>query len=287
MSSFDAPAEVAGNQIARRFTLSVDGQKESVVPVSGEAEFVTRIDTEGEASYSFSIKSDLSTVTEGSPEWQVKFYLDDVLKWDSLTNLPSEFKAKLVPGKHFATVHATVASGASFGESTQISFTVSSGGITDSEFFKVSVRPSILAVKTAIGQEREVADSIGAKAKTGKLGIYSILIPSTIRGYVFLEAMNTDKIENAVRTVRKTHGLVKGETSLEEVSHFLTPKPTVSGIVEGDIVELVSGPFRGEKARVQRIDHSKEEITVELFEAVVPIPVTVRGDHVRVIEKDR
>jgi transcriptional antiterminator NusG len=38
---------------------------------------------------------------------------------------------------------------------------------------------------------------------------------------------------------------------------------------------------------VQRIDHSKEEITVELFEAVVPIPVTVRGDHVRVISKKK
>ncbi|MDD1666487.1 MAG: transcription elongation factor Spt5, partial [Methanomicrobiales archaeon] len=29
----------------------------------------------------------------------------------------------------------------------------------------------------------------------------------------------------------------------------------------------------------------KEEITVELYESVVPIPITVRGDHVRVVEK--
>ncbi len=284
--SFDVSAETVGSKGSRKFTLSVDGPKESVVPVSGETEFITHIDTEGESRYNLSIKSELFSQVEGSPEWQVRLYLDGVLKWDSLTNLPSEFEAKLDAGKHFATVHASAASGASFGEYTQISLTVSSGGITGSEVFKIYVRPSILAVKTAIGQEREVADSIGAKAKTGKLGIYSILIPSTIRGYVFLEAMNTDKIENAVRTIRKTHGLVKGETSLEEVSHFLTPKPTVSGIVEGDIVELISGPFKGEKARVQRIDHSKEEITVELFEAVVPIPVTVRGDHVRVIEKE-
>jgi transcriptional antiterminator NusG len=26
---------------------------------------------------------------------------------------------------------------------------------------------------------------------------------------------------------------------------------------------------------------------VELFEAMVPIPVTVRGDHVRVLEKEK
>ena len=29
----------------------------------------------------------------------------------------------------------------------------------------------------------------------------------------------------------------------------------------------------------------KEEITVELYESVVPIPITVRGDPVRVVEK--
>ena len=55
---------------------------------------------------------------------------------------------------------------------------------------------------------------------------------------------------------------------------------------EGNIVEVISGPFKGEKARVQRIDQAKEEVTVELFEAMVPIPITVRGDHVRVLEKE-
>ena len=31
----------------------------------------------------------------------------------------------------------------------------------------------------------------------------------------------------------------------------------------------------------------KEEITVELIEAMVPIPVTVKGDSVRLIEKEK
>ena len=75
-------------------------------------------------------------------------------------------------------------------------------------------------------------------------------------------------------------------TTLEELKPHLTPPPAVSGIEEGNIVEVISGPFKGEKARVQRIDQSKEEVTVELFEAMVPIPITVRGDHVRVLEKE-
>ena len=72
---------------------------------------------------------------------------------------------------------------------------------------------------------------------------------------------------------------------LKEVEPLLVPKITVEGFVEGAIVELISGPFKGEKARVKKIDQAKEEITVELIEAVVPIPVTVRGDHVRMLEK--
>jgi len=60
----------------------------------------------------------------------------------------------------------------------------------------------------------------------------------------------------------------------------------VIGITEGAVVELISGPFKGEMARVKRVDQTKEEITVELFEAMVPIPITVRGDNVRVLSRD-
>jgi transcriptional antiterminator NusG len=153
--------------------------------------------------------------------------------------------------------------------------------------FSATARQSVLVLKTSIGHERNVADGVSSKAKTGNTGIFAILAPGKLDGYVFMEAMNTDLVRETVRGVRKAKGLVEGETSFNEIEHFLTPKPLVSGIMEGDVVELVAGPFKGEKARVQKIDESKEEITVELFEATVPIPVTVRGDHVRVLEKDK
>ena len=71
--------------------------------------------------------------------------------------------------------------------------------------------------------------------------------------------------------------VIKGETTLAEVGHFLIPKPVVAGIDEGTIVELIAGPFKGEKAVVKRVDSAKEEITVELYESIVPIPITVTG----------
>src|SRR5207249_3829477 len=111
------------------------------------------------------------------------------------------------------------------------------------------------------------------------------------KGARYVESMNPDRLEEIVRGLRRARGVVKGEgestgISFSEIEAYLTPKPIVSGIMEGDIVELVAGPFKGEKARVMKIDETKEEITVELFEAMVRIPVTVRGDSVRVLQKE-
>ncbi len=183
----------------------------------------------------------------------------------------------------------TAPRGARYGDRLNVMVSIESQAdptVSDSVTLSTATRQAIMAVKTSIGHERSVADSIASRAKSSDAGIYSVLSPTTMRGYVFVEAMNAERLQQMVKGIRRARGLVRGETSLDEIDHFLEPQPLVSGIMEGDIVELVSGPFKGEKARVQHIDESKEEITVELFEAMVPIPVTVRGDNVRVIEKE-
>ena len=47
----------------------------------------------------------------------------------------------------------------------------------------------------------------------------------------------------------------------------------------GQITEIVDGAFRGQAARVTRVTESKAEVTVELFEAAVPVALTVRADQ--------
>jgi transcription termination/antitermination protein NusG len=146
-------------------------------------------------------------------------------------------------------------------------------------------RQATLAIKTSRGYEREVADTLLARAEEKPDVVFSLLVPSSLRGYVFAEGMSSEGVREMLKGIRKARGLVEGETTLKEVEPLLVPKITVEGFVEGAIVELISGPFKGEKARVKKIDQAKEEITVELIEAVVPIPVTVRGDHVRMLER--
>lgn len=116
--------------------------------------------------------------------------------------------------------------------------------------------------------------------------VYSILVPHDIRGYVMAEALNKTEIEKSLRGVSHAKGIVEGEIALADIEKFFEPKPMVTKVDTGDIVELISGPFKGEKARVVRVDVKKEEITVELFEATVPIPVTVKGDSIKVVRKE-
>jgi len=59
---------------------------------------------------------------------------------------------------------------------------------------------------------------------------------------------------------------------------------TVS-IKEGDIVEIIAEPFKKEKAKVLRIYKQKEDVIVSLLGAVVPLPVTIKLDNVRVIRR--
>lgn len=169
----------------------------------------------------------------------------------------------------------------------------------------------ILVLKTQVGQERRVVEMLGNKARRFGIPILSILSPAEMRGFVFIETTDPLAVEKGIRGVSYARALVaRGEevrdtdgnfirdrrgkvvtrrvpvdTPFSEIAHFLTPVSAVAKIAEGDIVELVSGPFRGEKAKVTRVDDTKEEITVELIESMVPIPITVKGEHVRVLEK--
>lgn len=282
--------------VVKALSLIVEGETKRSMSSGDSAEFemMLKIPEDGQM-HTVVVKVDtvFSATEEGSPEWFVKLYDPLGVVWENTPSAEQEEERAfdIMPGndKTF-TLNITSPTGARFGDKITVLVNASlknDPSVTDVATLQASARQSILAVKTSIGHEKTVADSLASRAKGKPIGVFAILSPATIRGYVFVEAMNTDALREVVKGVRRTRGLVKGETSFGEIEHFLTPKPIVSGIVEGDIVELIAGPFKGEKARVQQIDESKEEITVELFEAMVPIPVTIRGDHVRVLEKEK
>ncbi len=143
----------------------------------------------------------------------------------------------------------------------------------------------VYTVRVTVGQEETTAKLMYSKAKTYGIPIYAILAPSKVKGYIFVEAPSKSAVDEAMAGIRHAKGTLPGEIRFEEIEHFLEERPAVSGFEPGDIVELISGPFRGEKAKVVRVDENKDEIVVELISSIVPIPVTVRGEYVRLISK--
>jgi transcriptional antiterminator NusG len=262
------------------------------LPSGSDTDYHVRLENTGEYDDTYSLKLDLifSEEEEGTMEWSIRIAgLKDGI-WDVTLTGEIEKKAAVSKGNTQPLALKVIApKNPKYGSRANIILTVMSEGdpaVSETVTFVTSVRQSIMAVKTSIGHEKSVANSIASRAKRQDSGIFAVLSPPTLRGYVLVESINPDALEHIVKGIRRARGVVKGETTFKEIDHFLTPKPLVSGVMEGDIVELVAGPFKGEKARVQHIDESKEEITVELFESMVPIPVTVRGDHVRVLEKE-
>jgi len=142
----------------------------------------------------------------------------------------------------------------------------------------------IYTVKTIIGRENVVLESIAGKVKAQGLLIKVLAHPEEIRGYVFIEGELND-IESVIKEIPHARGVLRKPVSVSEIKRFLEPKKVEIKINEGDIVEVIGGPFKGEKGKVTRFDKVKGEITMELIEVTVPIPITVNAGLVKVIKK--
>jgi len=143
------------------------------------------------------------------------------------------------------------------------------------------------AVRTTIGQEKNAANMIYSRVEKSNLEIYSILAALELRGYIVVEASNKTEIEKSLLGVSHVRGIVEGEIKFSEIEKFLEPISAVAKVNVGDVVEFTAGPFKGSRARIVKIDKTKEEITVVLFEATVPIPVTVQGSDIKVVVKEQ
>jgi len=142
----------------------------------------------------------------------------------------------------------------------------------------------IYTVKTVVGRENIVIDSIASRAKCEGLNIQTLFHPEEIKGYVFVEG-DIKEVERAVQMVPHVRGMIKAPIEFKEIQRFLQPKTVEVELNVRDVVEIIGGPFKGERGKVTRYDKVKREVTIELIEAVVPIPITVSVEFVKLLEK--
>lgn len=144
----------------------------------------------------------------------------------------------------------------------------------------------IVTVRTTTGRENVVMDSIFLRVKNSAIPIKSVFHPEELKGYIFIEG-KIDDIEASIRGLPHVRGMINKDVPFSQIERFLIAEKREIKVEIGDIIEIIGGPFKGEKGKVTRIDDTKNEVTVEFIEAAIPIPVTISINAVRIHEKKK
>ncbi len=144
----------------------------------------------------------------------------------------------------------------------------------------------IFIIKVTTNKEERAVDMIAERVEKKKLNVFSVSRPHGLRGYILLEAENRESAEDAAFNLPYVKGIIGKTITYEEIKNMVELSVETISIKEGDIIEMIAEPFKKEKAKVLRIDKQKAEVVVSLLGAVVPLPVTVKIDNVKVIRRE-
>jgi transcriptional antiterminator NusG len=142
----------------------------------------------------------------------------------------------------------------------------------------------IFTLRTTSGREDIVMDMINSRVKAEKLGVKAVIHPSELKGYIFIEGGSGD-VHKSIRGVMHTKGLIENPVKISDIQHFMETKTAEIKVGEDDVVEIMGGPFKGEKGKIKRVDKTKNEVTIELLEASIPIPVTIATEFIKVLKR--
>ena len=145
--------------------------------------------------------------------------------------------------------------------------------------------PSIFVVKTVAGQEKNAAELIYVKVKIDNLPVLSILVPESLRGYIFVETMGSHIVDQAISGIKNVKSKISGKVQYSEIEKYLVVKPIIDEIEVGYVVEVTGGPFKGMKAKITKVNKVRSEATLELLEATFTLPITVHADYLKVVDK--
>jgi len=140
----------------------------------------------------------------------------------------------------------------------------------------------ILTARTTRGREKTAVQEMRGKIKSedNNRDIKAVFHPEELKGYIFIEGKETD-IRSIANELRHLRGIIDDEVDVSQIEKYLSEEKEEIKIELGDEVEVIGGAFKGEQAKVNRVDDTNREVTIELLDAAVPIPTTVDVDMVR------
>ena len=143
---------------------------------------------------------------------------------------------------------------------------------SDSKFF---------AIRITGGQENVVANILQNKINSKRISLRSILILENFKGYVIVEAPDSNIAYDALYGVRHVRGQIRGDLPFSDIEKYLVKKPVVTELSIDDTVEVIAWPFKSMKAKIIRVDYEKQEATVVLLDSPYQIPVTVDANYLK------
>lgn len=143
----------------------------------------------------------------------------------------------------------------------------------------------IFTVRTTVGQEKVVIDMLYNKAKQDGLEVYSLVEMADLKGYILIETDSEKSAQILIHNVAQIKGgkVVPGNINIKEIAGILESRPLMSSIKPGQTVEIIMGPFKGSRAKVIRVNVAKEEVVIELYDATVKIPITIKAENIKIL----
>jgi len=143
-----------------------------------------------------------------------------------------------------------------------------------------------VVLRTTAGQEVNVALMLEAATRSeGSKGLYAIVVPPEIKGYIVIEAEGLHVVHRLARDIKHVKGKAMGSLMKEEVERLIKVKPPIEELKPGDIVEIISGPFKGLRASVISVDVQKNLVTLNILEASFKMEATIPADNVRPVKR--
>ena len=139
----------------------------------------------------------------------------------------------------------------------------------------------IFAFRVTAGQENIVADLLYEKTKKTHAPVKSIIVSPYLKGYLIAECDNEIEAKKLITNVPHAKGVLHRPMQIADLKDMLESTAPEINYDEGQLVEIISGPFKGEKAKIVKIFREKDEVIVELVEVAVPIPVTIKLNTIK------
>ncbi|MEM3948303.1 MAG: KOW motif-containing protein, partial [Zestosphaera sp.] len=92
-------------------------------------------------------------------------------------------------------------------------------------------------------------------------------------------------VHNVATAIEHVKGRAMGSLTEDEVERLIKVTSPLEELHPGDVVEVISGPFKGLKAQVVSVNLIRKTVTLNILEASFKMEVTLPADDVKPAKK--